>query len=93
MRIKSKEEILATLDRKNRNMGLSFDAEMLPYCGTVARVKTRVNRIIDEHDGKMIEMKRDCYILDGVVCKADYHRFCTRKIYSYWRSVWLDKLS
>jgi hypothetical protein len=93
VRIKSKEEVLATLDRKNRNKGLSFDAEMLPYCGTVARVKTRVNRIIDEHNGKMIEMKWDCYILDGVVCKADYHRFCTRKIYSYWRSVWLDKLS
>jgi hypothetical protein len=93
VRIKSKEEVLATLDGKNRNKGLSFDVEMLPYCGTVARVKTRVNHIIDERNGKMINMKWDCYILDGVVCKADYHRFCTRKIYSYWRSVWLEKLS
>ena len=48
MRIKSKEEVLATLDRKNRNRGLSFDAEMLPYCGTVARVKAESIRLIDE---------------------------------------------
>ncbi len=93
VRIKSKGEVIATLDRENRNRGLSFDVEMLPYCGTTARVKARVNRLIDERDGKMIKIKRDCYILDGVVCKADFHRFCTRSTYPYWRSVWFDKVT
>jgi hypothetical protein len=92
VRIKSKEEIVATLNRQNSNRGLSFDAEMLPYCGTTARVKARVNQLIDEREGTMIKIKRDCFILDGVICKADYHRFCTRSIYPYWRSVWLEKL-
>lgn len=93
VRIKSKDEIIATLDAQNRNKGLSFDGEMLSYCGGVARIKTQVNRLIDERNGKVVNIKRDCYILDGVVCKADYNRFCTRSTYPYWRSVWLDKLS
>jgi hypothetical protein len=28
-----------------------------------------------------------------VVCAADYHRFCTRAIYPYWREVWLEKIA
>jgi hypothetical protein len=92
VRIKSKEEIVKTLDRAKRNRGLSFDTEMVPYCGRTARVRGRINRIIHEHTGKMIEIKSDSIILEGVVCKADYHRFCTRATYPYWREIWLEKL-
>jgi hypothetical protein len=31
-------------------------------------------------------------MLDGVVCKADYHLFCPRGIYSYWREIWLERV-
>lgn len=46
--VKSKEEIVQTLDGLNRNRGLGFDREMVPYCGVTARVLTRVQKIIDE---------------------------------------------
>jgi hypothetical protein len=92
VRIKSKSEIEATLDQSLHNRGLGFDPEMTPFCGRTARVRARVNRIVDEHTGKIIEIKSDCIMLDGVVCKADYHRFCTRKIYSYWREIWLERV-
>jgi hypothetical protein len=92
VRIKSKEEIVATLDDTNRNRGLFFDGEMASYCGRTARVQARVNRLIEESTGEMIEIKSDCIILEGVVCAADYHRFCTRAIYSYWREIWLEKI-
>jgi hypothetical protein len=92
VRIKSKSEIEATLDYALQNRGLGFDPEMTPFCGRTARVRARVNRIVDEHTGKMIEIKSDCIMLDGVVCNADYHRFCTRKIYSYWREIWLERV-
>ncbi len=92
MRIKSKEEIVATLDKTNRNRGLSFDGEMSNYCGRTARVRARVNRLIEESTGEMIDIKSDCIILEGVVCAADYHRFCTRAIYPYWREIWLEKI-
>ena len=77
VRIKSKEEIEATLDKTNHNRGLSFDGEMSNYCGRTARVRARVNRLIEESTGEMIDIKSDCIILEGVVCAADYHRFCT----------------
>jgi hypothetical protein len=92
VRIKSKREIVATLDKTNRHRGLFVDGELTKYCGRTARVLARVNRLIDEKTGEMIEIKSDCIILDGVVCTGDYHRFCTRAIYSYWREIWLEKI-
>jgi hypothetical protein len=92
VRVKSKDEILATLDTNNRNRGLMFDVEMLRYCGRTARVKQRIERIIDEHSGKMIEIKSDCVTLEGFVCMADYHRLCTRSVYEYFREIWLERV-
>jgi hypothetical protein len=85
------EEIVATLNKQNRNRGLLFDGEMTPYCGGIYRVLRRVNRIINENTGRMMEMKFPCIVLEGVVCKSDYHRLCPRAIYSYWRENWLKR--
>jgi len=93
VRIKSKSEIEATLDQTNHNRGLFFDGEMAQYCGRTARVRARVARLVDEHSGEMIEISSDCIMLEGVVCKADYHRLCPRGIYSYWREIWLERVS
>jgi hypothetical protein len=92
VRVKSKEEIEATLDTMGRNRGLSFDGEMSNYCGRTATVRARVNRLIEESNGEMVNIKSDCIILENVVCAADYHRFCTRAIYPYWREIWLEKV-
>jgi len=92
VRVKSREEIEATLDGSNYNRGLSFDGEMVRYCGRTARVRARVSRLVDEHTGRMIEINSDCIILEGVVCVADYHRFCPRAIYPYWREIWLERV-
>jgi len=91
VQVRSKEEIVATLDRQNRNRGLLFDCEMLPYCGGIYRVLRRVHHIIDEKTGKMMHMKYPCIVLEGVVCRSDYHRLCPRSIYSYWREGWLKR--
>jgi hypothetical protein len=95
VQVKSYEEILATLNTKNKNLGLRFDAEMVPYCGSVRRVRARVERIIDERTGKMITFPRECLILDGVICRAQYSErrlFCPRSIYPYWREIWLKRV-
>jgi hypothetical protein len=90
--VKSKQEILATLDRTNRNRGLRFDVEMLKYCGKRARVLSRVSRIVDEKTGKLLRFPNEGIILEGVVCTADYHQFCPRSIYPYWREIWLRRV-
>jgi hypothetical protein len=91
--VRTKEEIMATLDRNQRNRGLWFDSEMLPYCGGIYRVLRRVNRIVDEKTCKIVNMKNPCIILEGVVCKSDFHRLCPRAIYPYWRENWLKRAS
>jgi hypothetical protein len=92
VRVKSKEEIVATLDDTNHNRGLSFDGEMSNYCGRLARVRGRVDRLVEESTGEMVEINSDCIILEGVVCTGDYYRFCTRAIYPYWREIWLERV-
>ena len=93
VRVRSREEILATLEKNQRHRGLWFDAEMLPYCGGIYRVLRRVNRILDEKTGKMMNMRYPCIVLEGVVCKSDFHRLCPRAIYPYWRENWLQRAS
>jgi hypothetical protein len=91
--VRSKEEIIATLDKDQKNRGLWFDSEMLPYCGGIYRVLRRVHTIIDEKTGKLITMKNPCIVLEGVVCRSDFHRLCPRAIYPYWRENWLKRAS
>jgi hypothetical protein len=92
VRIKSKEEIVKTLDTRNRNRGMKFDAEMLRYCGRQARVVGRVERSIDEASGRMMELKNPCIVLEDVICRGDYHRLCPRGTYPYWREIWLERV-
>ncbi len=90
--VRSKEQIIATLDTQRCNRGLLFDGEMLQYCGGSYRVLGRVHKIIDEKTGKMMNMKYPCIILDGVACRSDYHRLCPRSIHHYWRESWLTRV-
>jgi hypothetical protein len=96
VRVKSYREILATLNTDNKNRGLRFDAELVPYCGGIYRVLNRVNKIIDEKTGKMLTMKTETVILEGVWCQARYSNcrmFCPRSIYSLWREIWLERVT
>lgn len=94
VRVKSYPEILDTLDTKTNHRGLKWDAELVPYCGRIYRVKARIDRFIDERTGKMTTLKTPAVILDGVWCQARYSEcrmFCPRSIYSWWREVWLER--
>ncbi len=91
VRVRKRGEIEATLDAKGHKRGLSFSDEMVRYCGGEFRVLGPVERIVNERTGHVVTL-RDCLILDGVACRGDYHRFCPRSIYAYWREAWLEKL-
>jgi hypothetical protein len=96
VKIKTYEGILATLNAKNQNQGLNFDAEMVPYCGSVRRVLARVEHIIDDRTRKMIHIPSDCLLLEGTVCKSKYgdkRLFCPRTASAYWREIWVERVS
>ncbi len=95
VQVRSPEEIKATLDDKGMNRGLSFDREMLRYCGQTLRVKAPVNQIIEESTGRMIRIRKDAIILEGSVCSGECSTgrwFCPREIYAYWREAWLVRV-
>lgn len=92
VRVKSKAEIMGTLDSNLKNRGMGFDAEMARFCGRTARVLRRVDHIVDERTGRMIVMRNPCIVLDGVVCEGAYNASCPRAITSYWREIWLERI-
>jgi hypothetical protein len=95
VRVKSPDQIRQTLTVKGMNRGLSFDVEMLPFCGHTFRVRRRIERFVDDRDGRMIELPSDCVTLEGVVCSGERSTqrwFCPRAIYPYWRECWLERV-
>jgi len=93
--VKPQEEILKTVDAGNKNRGMYWDAELVPYCGGTYRVLKSVTEVIDEKTGKMVEMKNPCIILDSVVCQARYsscRMLCPKEMYPYWREIWLERI-
>jgi len=92
--VKSHDEILATLTEAGVNRGMRFDKEMTVFCGERYRVKQRVDRLINEQTGRMMDMKTPCIQLEGVFCQAHYSENrlgCPRALPSYWREIWLRR--
>lgn len=96
VRVRALDEIRATLNQRNRNRGLAFNPEMAPFSGGTYRVKRRVTRIVDERNGKLLEIKGSCIMLEGGHCTARYHPeapLCPRRIPQYFREAWLERVS
>jgi hypothetical protein len=96
VRVKSYEEILATLDKNSQNRGLFFDAEMVPYCDRTFRVRSRISRFVGERTGRIVTLKTPAVILENVWCQSRYsdrRMLCPRSIFSWWREVWLERVT
>ncbi len=96
VRVKPHVEILATINHFNRNRGLSFDKEMVRYCGQELRVVARVSQIINEQTGKITRMPTPSVQLEGAFCTSQYSErrlMCPRRIVPFWREIWLERIS
>jgi hypothetical protein len=88
------DEIRRTITENNMNRGMLFDPEMARYCSGRFRVERRVDRLIDERTGRMLDMKSPCIVLQGTACPAEYSQlrlFCPRQIQPYFREIWLRR--
>ncbi|MCS6948605.1 MAG: hypothetical protein NZM12_13420 [Steroidobacteraceae bacterium] len=96
VRIKPFAQIVGTLDTRNKNRGLWFvPQEMGEYCGLETRVVRRVQRILNERSGELIEFKTPSVILDGVYCRGlaiPRRVFCPRASALFWREIWLERV-
>jgi hypothetical protein len=94
VRVKSRDGILVTVDEFLFNRGMSFHAEMMPYCGKTFRVAQRVRKLINEKTGRLAELKNSCLVLDGTDCLGGCTRplNCPRACFPYWREIWLERV-
>jgi len=92
VRVRSKEEIEATLDHWKQLKGCTFMVEMQPYCGTTLRVLKPVERFLDERDYRFKRTKGIVF-LEGAICEGT-ERFgpCDRSCFYFWREEWLEKI-
>jgi hypothetical protein len=92
VRVKTKADILATLNSNSRNRGLWFDIEMMRYCGEIHTVTVRVERLIEERSGRMRAISNPCVILDDLGASGEYVGFCAQNEAIFWREIWLDRV-
>jgi hypothetical protein len=96
--------MVATLDHRRRNRGMTVCHEMTRWCGAHAEVREHVDRIIDERTGTMREIydtvslrnMRSNSILtprDSECLCAEELGDCPRGERMYWREIWLERAS
>jgi len=91
VRIRSPEEIKATLGPDGRNLGLTFEPEMTRYIGGTYQVDFPVRSIILEETGEMARLNRTV-ALKGLACKGVCAKNCPRANTLYWREAWLERV-
>ncbi|MFC1661147.1 hypothetical protein ACFL3S_06795 [Gemmatimonadota bacterium] len=97
VRVKSLEEIRATLDSEERYDRLGFFTGVQErFCGQTFQVKKRVDRFFDERRYRMLKV-RDVVLLDSVLCEppADATNDwagCQRSCFLFWKEAWLERV-
>ena len=92
VRVRSREEIEAMLDRWKELRGCAFLEDMWQYCGSTQRVLQPVERFLDERDYK-VKKSKGIVLLEGIICRGTpvFGR-CDRCCHLFWREEWLEKI-
>lgn len=92
VRVRSLDEIEATLNHWRQVRGCTFMTEMTKFCGTIQRVLKPMKSFVDERDF-WIKKSSGIILLDEVMCQgtADFGS-CDRSCFHFWRKEWLEKV-
>lgn len=90
--VRSFDEICATLDANGRNRGLQFSRDLAGFCGRRFQVRSRLDRMIIERQGRMLNVSHTV-ILEGIQCPCRcVIGGCPRADLIYWREIWLRRV-
>jgi hypothetical protein len=92
VRVRTFEEIQATLNPFKELKGCAFLEDMRQYCGSVQRVLKPLERFLDERDYQ-VKRAKGIVLLEGVYCRGTpvFGR-CDRSCLLFWREEWLEKV-
>src|SRR5262245_4419635 len=92
IRVRSKEEILSTLDQNGRLEGLPFMPEMFQYCGKTVQVHKRAHKTCDFVTLTGIRKLSNAVHLEGARCDGSAHGGCQAECMFYWKEAWLERV-
>ena len=90
--VRSKEEILATLDARGQLEGLPFMPEMFQYCGRRLQVFKRAHKTCDPARGLQARRMVGAVHLTDVRCGGEAHGGCQAGCLIFWKTAWLKKV-
>jgi hypothetical protein len=92
VRVRSVQDIKATLDHSGKLKGCGFGTEMEQFCDSIQRVLKPVVRFVDERDYS-VRKGKGIVILENITCKGtSFFGPCDRNCFFFWREEWLEKL-
>ncbi len=93
VRVKTFEQIQATLNPWKELKGCAFLHEMRQFCGTEQRILQPLEVFLDERDYK-VKKCRGVVLLEGVICHGTpvFGR-CDRCCHLFWREEWLEPIT
>jgi len=87
--VRSREEILATLDENGCLENLPFMPEMFAFCGQRLRVYKRAHKTCDTVNDYKGRRMKDAVHLEGARCNGQSHGGCEASCLIYWKTAWL----
>lgn len=92
VRIRRKEEILASLDTDGCIDRMPFMPEMLQHCGQVVQVGKRAHKTCDPVNGLQSRRLPDTVHLGDLRCTGSAHGGCQAGCLYYWKEAWLERV-
>jgi hypothetical protein len=91
--VRSKEEILATLDPNGECDKLRFMPEMLKFCGRRFKVFKRAHKTCDTVGRTGGRCMHNAVHLEGLRCTGEAHGGCQAACLIFWKDAWLKRVS
>jgi len=91
--VRSKEEILRTLDRRGQLEKMPFMPEMFDYCGRRLRVVSSAHKTCDTTSGTGGRRMADAVHLEGVRCAGRDYEGCGAGCLIFWKMAWLKPVT
>ncbi|MBX9589755.1 MAG: hypothetical protein K2X43_10640 [Hyphomonadaceae bacterium] len=93
VRVRSKEEILGTLDKNGRLDGLPFMPQMFQYCGQEFEVYMRAHKTCDTVSGNYVNRKLPDGVHLNLRCDGKAYDGCQAGCLLFWKEAWLEPLA
>jgi hypothetical protein len=90
VRVRSREEILRTLDERGALDALPFMPEMLRFCGQRLQVAASAHKTCDTVHGSGGRRMRAAVHLEEARCDGSGHGGCQARCLIFWKEAWLE---